>query len=62
MCMSYALGCIPPFLFGRGIIDRMLRRKPDFSLFTNILGLLASLIFSPFLWRFSLARLWPFIS
>ncbi|MCE5325320.1 MAG: hypothetical protein LLG01_02785 [Planctomycetaceae bacterium] len=47
--ISFAMGILPAFLFIRGLVDRYRGKKAQFTRFTCILGLIATLLSAAFL-------------
>jgi len=45
--LAYVFGALPLFLFGRGLLDHLRKRKAQFSVFTCVLGLVASTFVAP---------------
>ena len=62
MYLLYGFVIFPPFLFGRGILDRRTGRA-EFTLFTNVLGLVGWFVTAPgFIWiSVDQLGLWPIV-
>ena len=59
----YVCTALPVFLFGRGALDHIHRRKAEYTLFTCVLGLTAAALIGPLMLWAAFARLglWPIV-